>query len=78
MPKGYWVGHITITDPGVYWEYAAANQAAFKKYGARFIVRGGKAFAGFPNAKHEVVSGKMRDRACGDRVRRLRSGARLP
>jgi len=62
MPKGYWVGHITITDPGVYWEYAAANQAAFKKYGARFIVRGGKAFADFPNAKQEVVSGKMRDR----------------
>jgi uncharacterized protein (DUF1330 family) len=62
MPKGYCVGHIPITDLDVYREYVAANQAAFKKYDARFIVRGGKVFANFPGAKHEVVNGEMRDR----------------
>ena len=53
MAKGYWVGHITLTDPEKYEEYKAANALAFSKFGARFIVRGGR---------FECVSGKARER----------------
>jgi uncharacterized protein (DUF1330 family) len=42
MPKGYWVARVDVSDPEKYKDYAAANAIAFKKYGARFLVRGGK------------------------------------
>jgi uncharacterized protein (DUF1330 family) len=42
MTKGYWVARIDVADPEKYKEYAAANAVAFKKYGARFLVRAGK------------------------------------
>ena len=41
MPKGYWVAHVDVRDPAVYENYKAANAEPFRKYGARFIVRGG-------------------------------------
>ena len=41
MTKGYWIGHISVTDPEMYEEYKSANAVAFSKYGGRFIVRGG-------------------------------------
>jgi uncharacterized protein (DUF1330 family) len=41
MAKGYWVGRVDVKDPETYKDYIAANAAAFRKYGARFIVRGG-------------------------------------
>jgi uncharacterized protein (DUF1330 family) len=39
--KGYWIGHVDVTDPERYKDYIAANAAAFAKYGARFLVRNG-------------------------------------
>jgi uncharacterized protein (DUF1330 family) len=42
MTKGYWIGHIDITDLEQYKAYMAANAEAFKKYGGRFLARGGK------------------------------------
>jgi uncharacterized protein (DUF1330 family) len=42
MAKGYWVARVDVSDPVGYQEYVAANAAAFRKYGARFIVRGGR------------------------------------
>jgi uncharacterized protein (DUF1330 family) len=42
MAKGYWVGRVDVKDPETYKDYIAANAAAFKKFGARFIVRGGR------------------------------------
>ncbi len=39
--KAYWVGHVTVDDPAAYEAYRRANAAAFDKYGARFLVRGG-------------------------------------
>ena len=42
MPKGYWVGHVDVTDPEGYKSYVAANAEAFRKYGAKFLVRGGQ------------------------------------
>ena len=41
MAKGYWIAHVTVTDPERYKDYVAANAAAFEKYNARFLVRGG-------------------------------------
>jgi len=42
MPKGYWIAHVDVRDPEAYQKYVKANGAAFAKYGARFLVRGGK------------------------------------
>ena len=42
MAKGYWIAHVDISDPEGYKAYVAANAEAFRKYGARFLVRGGK------------------------------------
>jgi uncharacterized protein (DUF1330 family) len=41
MAKGYWIGHVTITNPERYKDYVAANAAPFAEFGARFLVRGG-------------------------------------
>jgi uncharacterized protein (DUF1330 family) len=51
--KGYWVVHVDVTDPEAYKAYIAANAAAFRKYGARFLVRGGPG---------ETMEGGMRAR----------------
>jgi uncharacterized protein (DUF1330 family) len=53
MPKGYWIVRIDVTDPDGYRAYVAANAEAFRKFGARFLVRGG-AF--------ETVEGESRAR----------------
>jgi uncharacterized protein (DUF1330 family) len=53
MPKGYWIANVDITDSEGYKAYVAANAEALHKYGARFLVRGGKA---------ECVEGKSRSR----------------
>lgn len=53
MPKGYWVAHVDVEDPAVYEAYRAANAAAFDKYGARFLVRGGP---------QQVAEGRARSR----------------
>jgi uncharacterized protein (DUF1330 family) len=42
MAKGYWIGRVDVRDPETYKSYVAANAAAFRKYGARFVVRGGQ------------------------------------
>ena len=41
MPKGYWIAHAEIEDLDEYKKYQEANAYAFKKYGAKFLVRGG-------------------------------------
>jgi len=51
--KGYWIGHVDVTDPEGYKAYVAANAVPFGKFGARFLVRGGN---------REVVEGKVRGR----------------
>jgi uncharacterized protein (DUF1330 family) len=57
MLKGYWVVRMDVHDPEKYKDYAAANAVAFKKYGARFLVRGGKfeIFEGPSRARHVVI-----------------------
>lgn len=43
MPKGYWMGHVIVTDADGYARYREANAVPFAKYGARFLARGGTA-----------------------------------
>ena len=67
MAKGYWIARVessTWTATGIY----APNAAVFRKFGGRFLVRGG-AF--------ETVEGSSRLAQCGDRIPRLRHRARL-
>ena len=42
MAKGYWIYRADVDDPEEYKKYVAANAAVFRKYGARFLVRGGE------------------------------------
>ena len=42
MAKGYWIVRVDITDQEQYKAYVAANAEPLKKYGARFLVRGGR------------------------------------
>ena len=42
MAKGYWIGRVEVNNEEGYQPYAAANPAIFKKFGAKFVVRGGK------------------------------------
>lgn len=47
------MAQIEVTDPEGYKDYVAANQAAFRKYGARYVIRAGR---------HEAVEGACRSR----------------
>src|SRR6201994_3236773 len=53
MAKGYWIAQVDVNDDEGYKPYAAANPGIFKKFGARFIVRGGK---------YEGIEGRSRSR----------------
>jgi len=68
VAKGYWLAQVEVTDPEGYKDYVAANQAAFRKYGARYVIRAGR---------YEAVEGTCRFSTRGDRVCGLRNGARL-
>jgi uncharacterized protein (DUF1330 family) len=53
MAKGYWIARVDIHDPEAYKAYVAGNGAVFRKFGAKFLVRGGAA---------ETVEGSVRQR----------------
>jgi uncharacterized protein (DUF1330 family) len=54
MAKGYWVARIDVHDlEGYKRDYVASNGEVFRKYGAKFLVRGGA---------HEAHEGKARSR----------------
>ncbi len=53
MAKGYWIGRVDVTNPESYQKYVAANAVSFAKYGARFLIRGGR---------FEAVEGAARSR----------------
>ncbi len=62
MPKAYWVARVDVTNPDAYKQYVAANAAAFAKYGAKFLVRGGNA---------ETREGKCPRAQCRARIQGL-------
>lgn len=53
MPKGYIIGHITVTNPDAYREYVERDTPVLEAQGGRFIVRGGAS---------EAPEGPMKDR----------------
>ncbi len=53
MAKGYWIARVEVSDPEQYAKYVEANGAAFARFGARFLVRGGR---------FEAVEGESRSR----------------
>ena len=53
MAKGYWIARVDVKDEEAYKPYAANNPGIFKKFGGRFVVRGGK---------YEGVEGTSRTR----------------
>ncbi|AWM88113.1 DUF1330 domain-containing protein [Microvirga sp. 17 mud 1-3] len=57
MAKGYWIGRVDVANPDAYQNYVRANAAAFAKFGARFLVRGGsfKAVEGEARARNVVI-----------------------
>ena len=42
MAKGYWIARVDVHNPDGYKPYVEQNGAVFKKYGAKFLVRGGQ------------------------------------
>jgi uncharacterized protein (DUF1330 family) len=61
MPKGYWIAHVDVADPDGYKAYVAANAAAFSKYGARFLVRGGRSEVPEGTARARTVVLEFKD-----------------
>ncbi len=53
MARGYWIAHNDVKDPEIYKEYLAKNAIALEKFGAKFVVRGGK---------YETMQGNLRSR----------------
>ena len=56
--KGYWIGHIDVTNPERYRDYIAANGAPLERYGARFLVRNGTCEVpegGLAGRRHVVI-----------------------
>ena len=53
MAKGYWIARVDVHDAEGYKDYTSQNGAVFQKYGAKFLVRGGK---------HDSKEGKARSR----------------
>lgn len=53
MAKGYWLVGVDVKDPDAIKLYVAALQPILKKYGARYVIRGGRA---------DTVEGESRSR----------------
>jgi uncharacterized protein (DUF1330 family) len=65
MARGYWIGRIDVSNPDGYKAYVAANAVAFRKYGARFVVRAGQfeGVEGSSRARNVVLEFKDYDTA---------------
>lgn len=53
MAKAYWIVRVSVKNPERYPDYLAAARPAFEKFGARFVVRGGR---------YEEMEGTSRER----------------
>lgn len=63
MAKGYWIAHITVTDPEAFKGYAPLSGPAIANHGGRYIIRGGKPSPGQPSgSRYAVRSGAPKDR----------------
>lgn len=57
MSKAYWIAFVTVTDAEKYAGYQVHAPAAFAKYGAKFLARGGQAetLEGEGFARHVLI-----------------------
>ena len=57
MPKGYIIGHITVTDPEAYRDYVVRDTPILEGHGGRFIARGGASETreGVAHARHVII-----------------------
>jgi uncharacterized protein (DUF1330 family) len=53
MAKGYWLALVDVSDPESYKAYVAGIQDVFRKFGGRYVVRGGRS---------ETMEGHLRSR----------------
>jgi uncharacterized protein (DUF1330 family) len=53
MAKGYWIVRVSVRDQERYPQYLTAARPAFEKFGAKFVIRGGR---------FETMEGTSRDR----------------
>ena len=53
MAKGYWIARVDVNNDEGYKPYTLRNPAIFKKFGGRFVVRGGR---------FDAVEGRSRSR----------------
>ena len=53
MSKAYWIVRVTVRNEERYPQYLAAARPAFEKFGARFLVRGGR---------YDAMEGTSRER----------------
>ena len=53
----YWIAHVTIHDMEQYQQYMALAPAAFQKYNAKFIARGGESMCleGKEYQRHVII-----------------------
>lgn len=65
MTKAYWVVRVTVNNAERYPDYLAAARPAFEKFGARFVVRGGRfeSMEGSARGRNVVVEFKDFDTA---------------
>ena len=65
MAKGYWIGRVEVSDTEKYKDYVAANAIAFRKYGGRFLVRGGRfeSMEGTARSRNVVIEFESYDQA---------------
>ena len=63
MSKAYWMVRVSVRDEQRYPEYLAAAGPAFQKFGANFIVRGGKFETMEGSARGRNVVVEFKDRA---------------
>ncbi len=57
MTKAYWIVRVSVNNERNYPDYLEAAKPAFEKYGARFVVRGGRfeAMEGSSRPRNVVV-----------------------
>lgn len=61
MSKGYWVVRVSVKNADNYPAYIAAAKTAFDKFGAQFLVRGGRYTAPEGVARDRNVVVEFRD-----------------
>jgi uncharacterized protein (DUF1330 family) len=63
MPKGYWVACIDVIDPEGYQLYQAEVMNAFRKFGGRYLMRGGRSERLEGEGRSRIVVIEFKDHA---------------